>query len=140
MEVLYRDDLNMALTNSKKEQYLTKFQQDGYYLIDAIDTPINNLSRKRRAEKLQENLKNKINEIKVSITKKTPVILIKKNVFELFRTPLSNLNYNIVHNEHIPFPSHWWQAVFKEKFKDALLKGSNSKSRKLRVRNHSDHL
>ena len=47
----------------QKHRYLQRFKEQGFYLIDAVDTPINDRKRRERNKIIRENLKNKIKEI-----------------------------------------------------------------------------
>ena len=129
MEVLFPDFKNNYQRVQKqkhkylqklKREYLQKFKEQGFYLIDAIDTPINDRNQKERNKIIRENLKNKIKGIGELISKDTPIILIKKNVFEILYPELKKRGFNVVHSEYIPFPSSGHQREFKEKFKLCL--------------------
>jgi len=126
-DFLFKSVMKVIFSNFKnnyrrgqKHEYLQRFKEQGFYLIDAVDTPINDLDDCDRNQIIRENLKNKIKEIEGLISKDTPIILIKKNVFEIFYTELKKRGFNVVHSEHIPFPSSWCQRKFKEKFKLCL--------------------
>jgi hypothetical protein len=76
MEVVFPSFRNDYRKGDKNE-YLKKFQEGGFYMIDATDTPVNKgFSPKKRNEKIKEDLKNKIKEIESLVTKKTPIFLI----------------------------------------------------------------
>ena len=107
----------------KKLFYLKKFQEKGFYLIDAVDYPINDRKIAERNKVIQKNLNSKIQEIKSLIKKDTPIILIKANIFELFYQKLIDEGFtNICNQEAIPFPSHGRQKEFQTKFKQCLEK------------------
>ena len=119
MEVIFPDFKN-NYQRGQKHEYLQRFKEQGFYLIDAVDTPINDRKRRERNKIIRKNLENKIKEIEELISKDTPIILIKKNVFEIFHHELEERGFNVVHDEHIPFPSSGHQEEFKEKFKQYL--------------------
>lgn len=104
----------------EKHKYLKKFEEAGFYMIDAIDTPINNLSERKRNEIIESESENKIKEIEGLISERTPIFLIKKNIWEIFYYRLKDRGYNVAHKEFLPFPSSGWQSKFKEKFKKFL--------------------
>jgi len=106
----------------KKRFYLKKFQEKGFYLIDAVDYPINDRKITERNKLIQKNLNNKIQEIKNLIKKDTPIILIKANIFRLFREPLLKNGFTNICNKKIPFPRPEWQKEFKKEFKECLKK------------------
>jgi len=115
MEAIFPD-----FRKGQKYEYLQRFKEQGFYLIDAVDTPINYRKGRERNRIIKENLKNKIREIEGLISKDTPIILIKKNVFEIFYPELKERGFNFVCSEYIPFPSFGHQQKFKEKFKLCL--------------------
>jgi len=99
-----------------KDKYLKKFQEKGFYLIDATDIPVNRLSTKKRNEMIRNGMKSKIKEIENLIDKNTPIFLIKKNVYDIFKEELKNLGYNVAQDDFLPFPCCGHQKKFKEKF------------------------
>ena len=119
MEAIFPNFTN-NYRKGQKHKYLQRFKERGFYLIDAIDIPINDRSQRERNKIIRENLKNKIKGIGELISKDTPIILIKKNVFEIFYPELKERGFNFVCSEYIPFPSFGHQQKFKEKFKLCL--------------------
>lgn len=104
----------------EKECWLQKFKSAGYYLIDATDQPINKLSRAQRCRIMDASLSDKLLEIKSLIKKKTPIILVKKDVFTLFNARLSGAGYNVIHDTFIPFPAYGHQVRFIKKCAQCL--------------------
>ena len=98
----------------QKEKSLRRFQEAGYYLIDATDHPVNLRSDAERRRELDGAVEAKLTEIEMLVSPSTPIILVKKNVFKLFSPPLRRAGYNVVHNEFLPFPSHSHQNQFVE--------------------------
>jgi len=49
-------------------------------------------------------------EIRKLITPRTPIVLIKKNIFETFSQPLRDAGHQVAHKTFLPFPSHGHQA------------------------------
>jgi len=119
MEAIFPNFTN-NYRKGQKHKYLQRFKERGFYLIDAIDIPINDRNQRERNKIIRENLKNKIKGIGELISKDTPIILIKKNVFEILYPELKKRGFNVVHSEYIPFPSSGHQREFKEKFKLCL--------------------
>ncbi|MDA2936478.1 hypothetical protein MYX06_04640 [Patescibacteria group bacterium AH-259-L05] len=123
MEVIF-PDFKTGYKKGDKHRYLQKFKEAGFYMIDATDTPINNLTLRERNDRIESESENKIKEIRRLISKETPIFLIKKNIFKIFHSKLMNLGYNVVHDEFLPFPARW-QLKFKKKFKGFLRKVYN---------------
>lgn len=108
-----------------KAVLLKRFQNDGYYLIDALPAPISlKLSSKERIRMIQERkeaITQEVTGLLGDIGPKTPVsdtgvILIKATVFDALtdylrrdmRFPVLNAQFKV------PFPSHGHTAVFGE--------------------------
>ena len=108
-----------------KAKLLTDFQAGGFWLLDAVDEPLMGAptETKRRAEYLRErsDLIRRIDGLqkKGDIDLRTPIILIKANVYLAFFRPLGTAGYNVV-DEQIPFPSSGRQVEFAVKFPHAL--------------------
>lgn len=113
-------DFKKEYKKGDKEKYLKKFEDKGFYLIDATDKPINKESNKNK--QICDNLENKTHEIKTLISKNTPIIIIKKNVFTIFQPKLKKEKIKVLNKEFIPFPSHGNQEKFKKIFKKYLPK------------------
>ena len=126
MSVVFPDFINIYKKGHKHEN-LQRFKKAGFYMIDAVDTPINNLSEEERNKRIELESKNKIKEISKLISSRTPVFLIKKNIFNIFYPKIKN-KYNVAHAEFLPFPSSGQQLKFKEKFKYYLYKVYNPKN------------
>ncbi|MDR3627265.1 MAG: hypothetical protein P4L45_10555 [Ignavibacteriaceae bacterium] len=118
MQALYPDYKDEYLSNGRntglKKELLEKFKADGYYLIDLSDLPISMISGKSGDE--IEEIKTVINEL---ITPKTPIILIKANIYDALYSKLKMAGYNVINNR-IPFPSTGGQKKFQIQFKEAL--------------------
>jgi hypothetical protein len=98
----------------EKEGWLRKFQEQGYYLIDATDCPINRLSPTERRRELSAAVDDKLSEIGRLVGLSTPIVLVKKNIFAAFYRPLRGAGYNVIHESFLPFLSHGNQARFVE--------------------------
>jgi hypothetical protein len=106
----------------EKEHWLHKFQEHGYYLMDATDRPVNRLSSAERRRELDAAVKRKLTQIKRLVSPGTPIILVKKNVFLAFSQPLRDAGHNVIHRSFLPFPSHGCQKEFVRRCRDCLRK------------------
>jgi len=106
----------------EKDNWLRKFQEHGYYLIDATDRPVNRLSSAERRCVLDAAVKPKLSEIKRLVSSRTPIILLKRSVFSAFNRPLRDAGYSVIHESFLPFPSHGHQKEFVKKCRDCLRK------------------
>ena len=100
----------------QKSEYLSRFRDDGYYLIDASQVPIAGLSRAVKARFIRgglAQLKQDLVEIHHSSLK---VILISSLVYEICCSPLRQAGFNVVNTEMIDFPVYGRQREFQTKF------------------------
>lgn len=118
MGVLYPEQKKRYLAAGRdtmlKEDLLEAFKEDGYWLLDLSEIPCNLLE-----ESLKNCLPSLLERLKSQVDKRTPIILIKANVYDLCYAPLVADGYT-VYKERIPFPGSGQQRVFREKFKQAL--------------------
>jgi hypothetical protein len=106
----------------EKDNWLRKFKQHGYYLIDATDRPVNRVTSAERRYELDAAVKPKLSEIKRLVSPSTPIVLVKKNIFSAFNRPLRDAGYNVIHESFLPFPSHGHQKDFVIMCRDCLRK------------------
>lgn len=113
MKFFYRKEYYEKLTSKNKKYFLLKFQKDGYFLIDASETPINNISNSKRREIINKNLLMIIDEIKKLRDYKTKIILIKKTtVCRILYYPIKDIGF--CHVSKVSFPSSGNQNKFIE--------------------------
>jgi len=119
MEAVFPDFVHCR---GEKDRWLRKFKEHGYYMIDATDTPVNRRSTAERRRKLKAAVKGKLAKIAKLVSRNTPIILVKKNVFEAFAGPLCRARYNVIHKSFLPFPSHGHQRRFIDACRKCLSK------------------
>jgi len=87
---------------ARKKELLNKFKEDGYYLIDAVEYPINNIGNAKRGSVIRGEIQNLIERIrnfnqKGIVNENTKIILIKKLVCDILLDPLQK-NVDIIFN------------------------------------------
>ena len=100
----------------RKAELLTRMKDDGTWLIDAVEYPINAdengpIKEARRNEIIQENLSDLLRRLGGlrkcgCIDERTRLILIKKNIYELLHEPLRQAGYDVVNSGAVPFPHY----------------------------------
>lgn len=112
--------------NDDKNYWLSKFKNDGFFLIDAVEYPINkdidgnNLSDDEYIRRLEirKNCRNlleilkKLNKKNI-ITNDTKLILIKKCVFEELYTFLNNEGFNVI-DKKVNYPNQYDYNFIKD--------------------------
>lgn len=135
MEVVFSADFNdmdnkdkTQQLRSNKKEYLTRFCNKGYFLIDAVDDPFERPPKNEKRNQIDsvkrqiihENkttLHDKVMRIKNGQNKDFPVILISKNTFYILNDYLKELKISVINNGVIPFPIPPWH---KTKSKDII--------------------
>jgi len=99
-----------------KKSILTKFKNDGFFLLDLSELPLTLMQ-----ESLENQLPNLKEKIEKVANKQTKIILIKVNVYDTAYSYLVKQGFENVINYRIPFPGQGGQKKFQEKFKKALV-------------------
>lgn len=123
MRALYEDarDADTKVLRRRKRDFLRRFKGDGYYLIDALDTPM----PKGASPSVKRRL---IRESAKSLTKKaarlskpdTRVVLISSAVYRELSRPLCDAGLNVINVEMIDFPASGRQRLFQKKLRPLL--------------------
>ena len=123
MKVLYPDDVSKINVLEKKPQLLKRFKDDGFYLIDASDTPMEDIRPAKKKKQLEKSLPSLVHKVRNLISEDTKIILISKTVYEICYDRLRSEGFNVINKTPIPFPGSGWQIKSREKL-SALLKES----------------
>ena len=116
IEVLFPEEYQKHTYD--KTKFLKLFKENGFFLIDACEYPINQNSA--RDKFIKDDFDKLVNKIRNLVNLKTKIILIKKNIYELLFDRLNQQGFNVINKEHLDFPSHGHQPKFKEKLKKLL--------------------
>ena len=116
MKVLYPGDYTDPKTvRKKKKQFLNKFKENGFYLIDSTNQPMPDLKRHHKIKLIKASLATLIKKVKNLVNEDTKIILIASTVYEVCNEPLRNENINVINEEMINFPGTGGQRKFREK-------------------------
>lgn len=100
-----------------KEQWLKKFQADGYYMIEALEeSQVHEVTKKQRQARINDAMP-KLIEI---AGKDTKIILIKSNVFEVAAGPLRAAGYTVLNKELVDYPGRYNQQAYQKKLRDLV--------------------
>lgn len=103
---------------SSKAEGLSKFQEAGYLLVDAVYKPVNKeLTEKKRNNIIIEGYPDLLTDLSnLSPGKDVPLLLIKANICRLLEPKLVDDGFTVLnHGAIIPFPGSGQQKNFKEK-------------------------
>lgn len=93
---------------------LKEFQKKGYFLIDAIYEPVNDLPDVEANQKILNNYTNLKLDLNQYISKQTKIIIIKCTLYDLLHDRLIGDGYPVTNgNIRIPFLFHGQQNLFQ---------------------------
>jgi hypothetical protein len=123
-EVLFRAFMKVVLdfTPTTKDEGLRRLADAGYVLVNPIYTPVNKLPDKEADRLILNNYQNFKKDLDGMIgNTKTPIILVKSNIFRLLEKPLIDDGFNVINNGLlIPFPLHYHINTFQERVRKLL--------------------
>ena len=99
---------------------MKNLKEDGFYLIDSTDEPMESNSQSYKMKKIKESLPSLKEKIKKLVNDKTKIILISQPVYDVCFAPLNNEGFNIINTEMVDFPGSGSQARFREKLKKII--------------------
>ena len=120
MKALYPLDVPPTpLLRRRKAEFLTRFQSDGYYLIDASPTPIGDRTKKQAIKEGLPSLAAAIRELSDEATR---VVLLTATVYEVALPYLKARDIQVANSEMINFPGSGQQHEFHRKLAAILAK------------------
>lgn len=128
MKVMYADDFMSYVGNRRpagKRDWLRRFQEDGYWLLDAAEEPLDGAPKggpsRVRFLVAKSDLLERLEELSGQgyVSAKTRFILIKATVYDAFFGLLAAHGYSVI-DRRIPFPGSGQQGRFRKPFGEAL--------------------
>jgi hypothetical protein len=99
-----------------KEQWLRRFQADGWYMIEALEqSQPHEVTKHQRQEKIGQALPSLLARVRHLAGKDTKIILIKSNVFDVAAQPLREAGYTVLNTELLDYPGRFNQPAYREK-------------------------
>lgn len=118
MRALYAKAAELAEADLKtqKETWLRKFQHDGCYMIEALETSLaHEVTKEQRQERIREALPRLLDRLKELHTEDARIILIKSNVFEVAAEPLRRAGFTVLNQQLLDYPGRFNQKAYREK-------------------------
>jgi hypothetical protein len=116
-EAVYGEDRNVDLRN--KPAVLDRLRQDGFWLIDAVETPVNKLRSSDRARAIKKGAPGLVARC-VALAPKRGVIICHSKVYAATAQDIRDAGVRVLHDEALPFPLGNWRARFVKGFRKAL--------------------
>ena len=118
MRALYAEaaELSEPELEAHKTDWLRRFQQDGRYMIEALETSQHHdVTKHQRQERIGASLPRLIERVRTLAEPDTKLILIKSNVFEVAAEPLRRAGFHVLNTELVDYPGHFNQRAYREK-------------------------
>jgi hypothetical protein len=123
MRALFADarELDAPRLRSDKPDYLARFRDAGFYLIDACDSPMpKGITAAGKRRRLTASLQDLLRNTCALSGPDTRIVLISRSVFDVCYAPLKSEGLNVINTAMIDFPSSGRQAEFARKLRAAL--------------------
>jgi hypothetical protein len=124
-EALYGERPNFDVR--KKTAVLDQLKADGFWLIDAVDTPVDKLGSTARTAAIQAATASVVDAC-IRLAPELGVIICHGKVYAAAAAPLRDAGVNVLHDESLPFPLGNWRAQFVAGFRRALFAARNAAS------------
>ena len=104
-------------TPSNKQDGLRAFKDQGFIVVDASYSPVNDFKGRARDEAILREYDSLLRDLGVlNPNKDVPLILVKANVCKLLGKRLREAGFQVINNDiSIPFPGSGRQREFQEK-------------------------
>jgi hypothetical protein len=102
-----------------KPAVLDRMRADGFWLIDAVDEPINKLGSAARARAIAAGVP-RLAERCVELAPELGVIICHGKVYAAGARPLREAGVVLLHDKPLPFPLGNWRAAFISGFRQAV--------------------
>lgn len=109
-------EIDQRTLQEQKEQWLKRFQNDGWYMTEALETSLaHEVTKKQRQELIRQALPRLLERIKDLADKNTTIILVKSNVFDVAAQPLREAGFTVLNTELLDYPGRFNQKAYREK-------------------------
>ena len=122
-------ELDSKDLEAQKEQWLTRFKEAGFYMIEALEvSQQHEVTKKERQEKLAAAADRLVERVRELASADTKIILIKSNVFVVMAKPLREAGFTVLNTELLDYPGRFNQRDYREKLAAMIHTGGNRPS------------
>jgi len=118
-EALYGLD-EEAVKQTPKTQVLERLQADGFWLIDAVEEPVNRWPRRERRRAIREGVPGLIDRCR-AVAPARGIVICHGEVYKLTAAPLRAAGVHVLHEEALPFPLGNWRSRFVRGLRESLV-------------------
>jgi hypothetical protein len=105
-----------AELEAQKEQWLRRFQSDGWYMIEALEeSQVHEVTKKERQARIQAAAPRLVERVRKLAGPDTKIILIKSNVYDMAAEPLRAAGFTVLNTELVDYPGRFNQRAYREK-------------------------
>ncbi len=118
MRALYPEsiDIEQQQLERDKDYWLRRFQSDGWYMIEALETSLEHeVSKPQRQALIRQHLPQLLDRVKALVDADTVIILIKSNVFDVATEPLRRAGFTVLNTELLDYPGRFNQRAYRDK-------------------------
>jgi hypothetical protein len=118
MRALYPEtaELSDQELQQQKEQWLRRFQADGWFMIESLERSLaHKVTKKERQVFIKEHLDRLIERVSGLADPDTKLILIKSNVFDVAAEPLRAAGFTVLNQKLLDYPGHFNQKAYRDK-------------------------
>ena len=109
-------DISQAELQAQKEDWLRKFQADGWYMIEVLEeSQKHEVTKQQRQERIRSALPKLIERVAQLTKPDTKIILIKSNVFDVAAGPLREAGFTVLNKELVDYPGRFNQKAYRQK-------------------------
>ena len=107
-------------STQQKRSLLRSFQEKGFWLLDAVDSPLEHTANATRIRVISD-LESRLVRLRRSgeIDYSTPLIFMKANIYRAFYERLKEVGFNAI-GQRVYFPGNGRQGEFRTMFPKAL--------------------
>jgi len=109
-------DKTEAQIEPDKAQWLRRFQADGWYMIEALETSLpHEITKQQRQALIAKALPQLLDRVRALAGPRTKIILIKSNVFDVAADPLRAAGFTVLNTQLLDYPGRFNQRAYRQK-------------------------
>ncbi len=124
IKVLFPEEVEAFETvkqiRAEKAYFLKRLQEEGFFLMNAIETPLPDKTAAARSRIYRENLPTLIREILRIAWPNTTIVIISAVVYRAIGKELKTSGFNLIQEDIIAYPNSGQQLNFRRKLKPLL--------------------
>jgi hypothetical protein len=114
-------ELPESTLQDQKEQWLRRFQDEGWYMIEALEKSLpHEVTKQERQTFIKGGLSHLVERVRRLANNGTKLILIKSNVFDVAAEPLRQAGFTVLNKELLDYPGQFNQRAYREKLRQLV--------------------